>query len=219
MIGEHISDVEVDQAEAEAIAIDAGTFEALRQLTLFGDTTDDPRRAADRRRGARHHRKRLKRKLAGPTVHPVWRTLSERLEELRQAHVAGAEDSVEFLKQLLEVARQFVEAERAEADGRLDEFEVLDPDNGALTQILEEYAPPGVPVIVDQRRRGDRRHRPAHPGHRLAGEPARRPRGPPPAAARAQEQRPAAGGRAVRPGLRLHPRALLGRANGPPESS
>jgi type I restriction enzyme, R subunit len=29
-----------------------------------------------------------------------------------------------------------------------NQFEVLDPDRGALTQILEEFAPPGVPVIV-----------------------------------------------------------------------
>jgi type I restriction enzyme R subunit len=83
-------------------------------------------------------------------VHPVWRALSERLEELRQAHVAGAKDSVAFLKRLLDLARQLVEAERAEADGRLDQFHVLDPDKGALTQILNEYAPPGVPVIVSK---------------------------------------------------------------------
>ena len=70
------------------------------------------------------------------------------LEELRQAHVTGAKDSVAFLKRLLDLARQLVEAERAEADGRLDQFQVLDPDKGALTQILTEYAPPDVPVIV-----------------------------------------------------------------------
>ncbi len=46
----------------------------------------------------------------------MWRALSEQLEELRRTHVAGAKDSVEFLKRLLEVARQVVEAERAEAE-------------------------------------------------------------------------------------------------------
>src|SRR5665811_194320 len=83
-------------------------------------------------------------------VHPVWRALSERLEELRLAHVTGAKDSVAFLQRLLDLARQLVEAERAEADGRLDTFQVLDPDKGALTQILREYAPPGVPVIISK---------------------------------------------------------------------
>jgi len=148
LIGEYISGVEVEEAEAEAIAIDAGTFEALRQLTIFDDvpeprpvppTIDEVFDTVERR---------LHRKLAGPAVHPVWRALSERLEELRLAHVTGAKDSVAFLKRLLDLARQLVEAERAEADGRLDQFQVLDPDRGALTQIMEEYAPPGVPVIV-----------------------------------------------------------------------
>ena len=150
LIGEYISGVEVEEAEAEAIAIDAGTFEALRQLTIFDGepgpravppTIDEVLDTVERR---------LRRKLAGPEIHPVWRALSERLEELRLAHVTGAKDSVAFLKRLLDLARQLVGAERAEADGRLDQFQVLDPDRGALTQILEEYAPPGVPVIVSK---------------------------------------------------------------------
>jgi len=93
---------------------------------------------------------RLQRKLAGPGEHPVWRTLSERLEELRRLRIESARDSVEFLKRLLDLARQIVGAERAEAEGRLDRFQVLDQDRGALTQILQEYAPPGTPVIVER---------------------------------------------------------------------
>lgn len=93
-LNHYISGVEVDHAEAEAIAIDAGTFEALRQLTFFdGDpkpiveppTVDDILDTMERR---------LRRKLLGPGSHPVWRALSERLEELPQARVAGAKDSV-----------------------------------------------------------------------------------------------------------------------------
>jgi type I restriction enzyme R subunit len=60
-----------------------------------------------------------------------------------------ARDSVDFLKRMLDLARQMVGAERAEAEGRLDRFQILDPDRGALTQILEEYSPPGTPVIVE----------------------------------------------------------------------
>ncbi len=63
--------------------------------------------------------------------------------------MAGAKDSVAFLKQLLGLAQAIVGAERADADGRLDAFQVLDPDRGALTQILEEYAPPGIPLILE----------------------------------------------------------------------
>jgi len=148
LIGEYISDVEVTDVASEAIAIDAETFEVLRQLEMFGDEPPEGRERPSIDEVLDTIEKRLRRKLVGTDVHPVWRALSERLEDLRKAHVAGATESVEFLKRLLEVAREVVGAERAEADGRLDEFQVLDPDKGALTQILEEYAPPGVPVII-----------------------------------------------------------------------
>ncbi|MFN8620616.1 MAG: HsdR family type I site-specific deoxyribonuclease [Chloroflexota bacterium] len=150
LIGQYISGVEVTETEAEAIAIDAGTFEALRQLDLFPPAGQEPVEPPTVDEVLDTVEKRLRRKLTGPTTHAVWRALSERLEELRQARVAGAKDSVAFLKRLLDIARQVVEAERAEADGTLDSFQVLDPDRGALTQILEEYAPPGVPVIVSK---------------------------------------------------------------------
>jgi type I restriction enzyme R subunit len=148
LIGTYISDVEVRDVAAEAIAIDAETFEALRQLELFEDEGATPDAPPTVDEVLDTIEKRLKRKLSGPTMHPVWRALSERLETLRKAHVASATASAEFLKALLEVAQQVVHAERAEADGRLDEFVVLDPDKGALTQILQEFAPPDVPLIV-----------------------------------------------------------------------
>ncbi len=157
LVGTYVSDVEVDAAGLEAVAIDAGTLEALRQLELF-----EPGEGSGGRGTTGAHaapptvdevldtlEARLQAKLRGPATHPVWRALSERLEELRREKLAGAKDSVEFLKRLLDVARQLVGAERAEAEGRLDTFQVLDPDRGALTQILREYAPPGVPVIVE----------------------------------------------------------------------
>jgi type I restriction enzyme R subunit len=148
LIGEYISDVEVSDVATEAIAIDAETFEVLRQLELFDGVDRPVPEPPTIDEVLDTIEKRLRRKLEGTVVHPVWRTLSERLEALRTARVAGATASVEFLKRLLEIARQVVEAERAEADGRLDDFEVLDPDKGALTQILAEYAPPDVPVII-----------------------------------------------------------------------
>ena len=148
LIGKHISDVEVTYVATDAIAIDADTFETLRQLELFGGPDAEPSEPPSVDDVLDTLERRLKRKLTDSRGHPVWRALSEQLEELRRAHVAGAKGSVEFLKRLLEVAREVVEAERADAEGRLDQFEVLDPDKGALTQILEEYAPPGVPVLV-----------------------------------------------------------------------
>lgn len=148
LLGRYVSDVEIDAGGLETIAIDAGTLEALKQLELFPTgrgpleppTIDD---VLDTLAG------RLQRKLAGSGTHPVWRALSDRLEELRRVRMESARDSVEFLKRLLDLARQIVGAERAEAAGRLDRFQVLDPDRGALTQILQEYAPAGTPAIVE----------------------------------------------------------------------
>lgn len=146
LVGEHITDTEVVPVE-QTIAIDAQTFEVLSGFWPddgFASGAEPPTVAEV----LLTIEGRLQKKMTGTDTHPVWRTLSERLEELRRAHIAGAAESVEFLKRLLDVARQFVEAERAEADGRLDDFVVLDPHIGALTQILEEYAPADTPVIV-----------------------------------------------------------------------
>jgi type I restriction enzyme R subunit len=78
------------------------------------------------------------------------RSLAERIDRLRRQAIRKAEDSIEFLKQALEVARIAVQAERLEAAGRLDEAQpLLDPHIGALIQIVNEYKPEGAPVIVD----------------------------------------------------------------------
>jgi type I restriction enzyme R subunit len=79
----------------------------------------------------------------------VWVSLADRLEALRRAKIDSAAASVEFLKQLLVLAKDLVEAEKADEEGRLDDIKVVDPDKGALTQILAEYAPPDVPVIIE----------------------------------------------------------------------
>ncbi len=149
LIHEHLSDVTIDSAGLASVAVDAEVFEALRQMQLWPpdepEPTDPPTidEALDRLEA------RLLAKLAGTEQHPVWRSLSERLEELRRAKIDSASASVEFLKRLLEVAKDLVTAERADEEGRLDEIAVVDPDRGALTQILEEYAPPSTPVIVE----------------------------------------------------------------------
>ena len=43
-----------------------------------------------------------------------------------------------------------MQAERLEEDGKLDHAaHLLDPNIGALTQIVNEYKPDGTPVVVD----------------------------------------------------------------------
>ncbi len=91
-------------------------------------------------------------KLSGSKSHPVWALLSERLEELRRSRLQQATESVEFLKRLLEIAKEIVEAEKAEKAGSLDSFASVlpDPQKGALTQIFVEFKPDATPEIIER---------------------------------------------------------------------
>jgi len=79
----------------------------------------------------------------------VWQTLIERLEMLRLSRISNAAESVDFLRRLLEIAKELVEAERADDEGRLSDVKIVDPRKGALTQIFEEFAPDETPVIIE----------------------------------------------------------------------
>jgi type I restriction enzyme R subunit len=149
LIYEHLSDVTIDATGLETVAIDAEVFEALRQLDLFPSDAPEPKEPPTVEDVLDRLESRLARKLAGDGGHVVWRSLAERLEALRRAKIESAAASVEFLKQLLILARDIVEAERAEEGGHLDDIKVVDLDKGALTQILAEYAPPNLPVIIE----------------------------------------------------------------------
>ncbi len=37
----------------------------------------------------------------------------------------------------------------SDSEGRIDEVKVVDPRKGALTQILDEYKPAGVPFVIE----------------------------------------------------------------------
>ncbi len=135
--------------------MDPEAIEALRALVAQGELDLDPGRdlfeqpvtveeVLDTIDG------RIRRRLT-QSPHPVYRSLAEQIDRLRQQAIRKAEDSVDFLRQALEVARLAVQAERMEAEGTLDQAEhLLDPHFGALTQIVDRYKPVGTPVIVDE---------------------------------------------------------------------
>ena len=88
---------------------------------------------------------------------PTYKSLAERLDKLRQMQLIEAADSIEFLKKLLEVARDVVAAESGravEGDVRTaavdEERESLLPEEriGALTQLFNEVRPEATPEIV-----------------------------------------------------------------------
>ncbi|MBN1934156.1 MAG: HsdR family type I site-specific deoxyribonuclease [Anaerolineae bacterium] len=84
---------------------------------------------------------RLRRHLGDPR----FRALSERLEALKERHERGQLHSVEFLKQLLDLAKELVQAER-------DKPPEEDEDRGkaALTELFEEVRNADTPVVVER---------------------------------------------------------------------
>jgi len=149
----HISAVEVTGSGMEEIVVDPEAIEAMRSLVAQGELDLDPTRDLLKEPVTVQEvldtiDARIQRRL-GQHPHPVYRSLAEQIDRLRQQVIRKAEDSVDFLRQALEVARLAVQAERLEAEGLLDQAEaLLDPHLGALTQIVDEYKPEGTPVIV-----------------------------------------------------------------------
>lgn len=71
--------------------------------------------------------------------------LGERLEELRDRHQQGLLTSLEFLKSLLVLARDFAEAER-----RVVPEEEVDRGKAALTELFNGVRNPETPIIVER---------------------------------------------------------------------
>lgn len=154
----HISNVAVTGTGLEEVVVDPEAIKALKEMVDQGqmdapggdkdrDYIDDPLTLDD---VLDTIEARIKRRLESSGGHAVYKSLAEQIEKLRAQAMRRAEDSIEFLKKALQVARTAVEAERLEDAGELDESAeaLLDPNIGALTQIVEEYKPEGTPVIV-----------------------------------------------------------------------
>lgn len=87
---------------------------------------------------------RLKRRVEGADE-AVYKSLAERIEKLRAQAITNVEESLAFLEEALQIARDVVAADRA---AELGDIELYDPKTGALTQIVEENTPPGLHKII-----------------------------------------------------------------------
>ncbi len=146
----HITEVKVTGTGLDEVIVDAETIEALRQLALPGVTLPGAAGPITVEDALGTIEARLRRRLDSSGHHAVYVALSERLERLRARSMTQVAASIEFLKEILEVAAAVTVAERADQEGRLDEVAILpDPNVGALTQILHEYAPAETPVIIE----------------------------------------------------------------------
>ena len=76
---------------------------------------------------------------------PFFRALGERLEELKRRHEQGLLVSIDFLKALLDLARDVVAAEQEVAPIANEE-----QGKAALTDLFEEARNENTPVIVER---------------------------------------------------------------------
>lgn len=88
---------------------------------------------------------KLKRRLRGHGGNPRFKQLSERLDALKDRFESGQVNSVEFLKALLEIARETLEAEK-EVPPEEDE----DRGKAALSELFNEVKTEATPIIVER---------------------------------------------------------------------
>jgi len=148
IVHDHLTGISIDADKLDSVAMDAEVLEALRDEGLFPASAKIGQPAPTALEVLQRLEERIAKRIDGSIGAKVWQSLSERLELLRLSRISSAAESVEFLRHLLELARDLLEAERADDEGRIDQVKVIDPRKGALTQIFEEYRPRGVPVVI-----------------------------------------------------------------------
>ena len=88
---------------------------------------------------------KLKRRLRGHGGNPKFKQLSERLDALKDRFESGQINSVDFLKQLLEIAKETLKAEK-EVPPEEDE----DRGKAALTELFNEVKTTETPIMVER---------------------------------------------------------------------
>lgn len=84
-------------------------------------------------------------RITNHTKDPKFIKLGERLEDLREKHEQGLITSIEFLKQLLELARDAAQAEKETVPE-----EEIDKGKAALTELFNSVKNPSTPIIVER---------------------------------------------------------------------
>jgi type I restriction enzyme R subunit len=124
--------VEAVRDDLDDIMLDADLIEAL-----LG--TPDPNKKA------KEIEIKVAQRLRKHINNPRFRQLSERLESLKERHEQGQLHSVEFLKQLLDLAKDLLQTEK-EVPPEEDE----DRGKAALTELFEQVRTDQTPIIVER---------------------------------------------------------------------
>jgi type I site-specific restriction-modification system R (restriction) subunit len=117
----------------------------LDELVFDADVVEAILDAPDRKKKTKEIEIKVAARLRKHLGNPRFKPLSERLERLRERHESGQMHSVQFLKELLQLAGDLVAAEK-ETPPEEDE----DRGKAALTALFEEVRNPDTPVIVER---------------------------------------------------------------------
>lgn len=149
LVHAHMDEVKVSSASDVVIA-DADTIRKLAEEGLIPDPEAVEHVTAEEYLDTLN--KRMKKKLAGPNGnHPVYKSLAERLEKLRKATLAAADQSIEWLREAFQLATDLTVAEKAEDEAGEEGLNLLpDPNVFALTQIFREFAPDDAPAMIER---------------------------------------------------------------------
>jgi hypothetical protein len=108
-------------------------FGCLDKIVLDAELLEAVLGTPDPRKKSREIEIKISKRLRQHQGNPAYKKLSERLEALKERHEQGQLHSVQFLKELLDLARELLELERATPPEK-------DEDRGkaALTELFEE---------------------------------------------------------------------------------
>jgi type I restriction enzyme R subunit len=132
LINDHIS-VEVPSPELETIILDARIIEEL--------STSD----ADPDRKAKEVEVLVTARIKRHSNNPTFIALGQRLVALRERYAKGQQDSLDFLRELLELARDTVAAEKV-----IREIPREERGKAALTELFESVKDEHTPVMVEK---------------------------------------------------------------------
>jgi type I restriction enzyme R subunit len=128
----------------ENVHVDA-VRDDLETMVLDADLLEAVLGAPDPGKKGKEIEIKIARRLRKHLHDPRFKALGERLEALKERHEHGILTSLEFLKELLKLARDVVEAERSEPP-----IEKEERGKAALTELFEEARNPETPIIVER---------------------------------------------------------------------
>jgi len=131
LVQEHIKVLEI-QNDLDTLIVDAKILDSIKQ----GKESTDPKLVE----------LKIVRRLKRHRGNPKFVHLGERLEKARERYMKRIINSIEFLKELLEIAKDLVAAEQSEVGKRI----VKPDEKEALTRIFEESKVEKTPEIIKQ---------------------------------------------------------------------